>query len=92
MMGQQQQTVAGSALRRIILALAIAAVMATMEVSMAASAFAAGGTPGFPAGGYAQNNVNGSGNGNSPVNDTGGDDKNVSDRWDKAKAKGDGNN
>ena len=85
----QQQTVAGSALRRIILALAIVAVMATMAVSMAAPAFAAGGTPGWPAGGSYQNNVNGSGHGNSPINDTGGDDKNVSEN---GKAKGDNNN
>jgi hypothetical protein len=40
MMGQQQQTVAGSALRRIILALAIAAVMVAMMVASVSPAFA----------------------------------------------------
>ena len=45
MMGQQQQTaVAGSALRRIILALTIAALIAVTMVATAAPAFAAGPT------------------------------------------------
>ena len=39
-MGQQQETMAGSALRRIILVLAVAAVMAALVAVMAAPAFA----------------------------------------------------
>jgi hypothetical protein len=41
MMGQQQETVAGSALRRIIMVLAVATVMAAMMAVSAGSAFAA---------------------------------------------------
>ena len=40
----QQQTVAGNALRRIILALVVAALMAVMMVTLAPSAFAIGGS------------------------------------------------
>ncbi len=39
-MGQQQETVAGNALRRMILVLSVAALMAVMMVAMAAPAFA----------------------------------------------------
>ena len=84
----QQQTVAGGALRRMILALAIAALMVVMLLAMAAPAFANQGQ-GLPHGGSYQNNQNGSGHANSPINDTGGDDKNVNYH---GKAYGDGNN
>jgi Tfp pilus assembly protein FimT len=39
-MGQQQQTVAGSALRRMLLVLAVAALMAALVAVMATPAFA----------------------------------------------------
>ena len=84
----QQTAVAGGALRRMIVALTIAALMVTMMVAMSAPAFANQGQP-IPHGGSYQNNVNGSGHGNSTANQTGGDDWNVSVN---GKAYGDGNN
>ena len=85
----QQTAVAGGALRRMIVALTIAALMVTMMVAMSAPAFANQGTQPIPHGGSYQNNVNGSGHANSTANETGGDDWNVSVN---GKAYGDGNN
>jgi hypothetical protein len=45
-MGQQQQTVAGSVLRRMIMTLAVAGVMAVIMLNMAAPAFARSGSGG----------------------------------------------
>ena len=44
----QQETAAGSTLRRMVLALAVAAVMAAMVMALAVPAFAAPGAPGNP--------------------------------------------